>query len=471
MRPRDTADVLTSALAVVADAIAIFAGFLAAIWLRFFSGLIPLFHDRLPPRLWFMYGWGAAIATLLFLFIYGALGLYVRPQVGAFANRVPRLIRGTGLGILLSTVLAFAVGSEPPFSRLTIALAFFTVLVLVLAERALLYRAEILLARHSRRLNRVLILGTDEVAAHLRRGLEREPLLRSTVVGFLRTREGDPDPGIPAALIQGGLEDLSAFLDREAVDQVILTDSALDHPRLLRTILECEQRLVTFNMVPDLFRIMTGSMDIQTVDDIPLLGAGRWPLDRFWNRILKRLEDLVGALLLFPFALPVIAVAAILIRRSSPGPVFYRQERCGEHGKPFIMYKLRTMVANAEQETGPVWAVKDDPRRTRVGAFLRRHSLDELPQLWNVLKGEMSLVGPRPERRHFVEQFKEDISGYMWRHACKPGMTGWAQVNGLRGNTSIEQRIRYDLYYLENWSLAFDLKILLRTLLATKTEY
>ena len=160
-----------------------------------------------------------------------------------------------------------------------------------------------------------------------------------------------------------------------------------------------------------------------------------------------------------------------MIRRTSPGPAFYTQERCGENGRPFTIYKLRSMRADAEAETGPVWATEDDPRRTAFGSFVRRYNVDELPQLWNVLRGDMSLVGPRPERPHFVEKFKEDISRYMWRHVSKPGMTGWAQINGLRGNTSIEERIKYDLYYLENWSLAFDFKILVRTFFARHNAY
>jgi lipopolysaccharide/colanic/teichoic acid biosynthesis glycosyltransferase len=163
--------------------------------------------------------------------------------------------------------------------------------------------------------------------------------------------------------------------------------------------------------------------------------------------------------------------AAVLIKRSSPGPVLYGQERCGERGRVFTLYKLRTMRTDAEEQTGPVFTAREDPRVTPVGAFLRRRNLDELPQLWNVLLGQMSLVGPRPERPHFVERFKEDISRYMWRHVSKPGMTGWAQVNGLRGNTSIQERIKYDLYYLENWSLALDFKILAKTFFARENAY
>jgi len=210
---------------------------------------------------------------------------------------------------------------------------------------------------------------------------------------------------------------------------------------------------------------------VQSLDDIPLLGLKRWPLEVFWNRAMKRSVDIVGGLLGLLVSLPVLAVVAVFIKRDSPGPVFFRQERCGERGKRFMICKLRTMPENAEKESGPVFAIENDPRRTSVGGVLRKLNLDELPQFWNVLAGDMSLVGPRPERPHFVEQFKTEIARYMWRHVSRPGLTGWAQVNGLRGDTSIEERIKYDLYYLENWSLAFDLKILLKTLLARRNAY
>jgi exopolysaccharide biosynthesis polyprenyl glycosylphosphotransferase len=464
-------DVLASVLAVVADGTAVFGGFLAATWLRFYSGLFTV--DRWPPLLHFMYGWGAAIGALIFLFIFRSLGLFVRPQTGRFTNTIPRLIRAIGLGMLLTTALAFAVRPEntDPFSRLTLLLACFTVALLVFIERYVLFRVEIQLARRSGRRNRVLIVGADAVAAHLKRGLEGEPRLRCTVVGFISTGKADASPEIPPESIKGGLDNLDAILNSHPADQLILTDGDLDHRRVLEIILACEQNLMAFNMVPDMYRIMTGGMDMQLVDDIPLLGVSRWPLDYFWNRVLKRAEDIVGSVMGLLFSAPIVLVAALLIKRSSPGPVFYRQERCGENGRTFPLYNLRTMRVDAEAATGPVWATEDDPRRTAIGAWLRRSNLDELPQLWNVLRGDMSLVGPRPERPHFVEKFREDINRYMWRHVSKPGMTGWAQVNGLRGNTSIEERIKYDLYYLENWSLSFDFKILLRTLAANRNAY
>jgi exopolysaccharide biosynthesis polyprenyl glycosylphosphotransferase len=229
--------------------------------------------------------------------------------------------------------------------------------------------------------------------------------------------------------------------------------------------------MIAFNFVPDLFRLLTINMEVQNVDGIPILGTAKWPLDLFWNRVAKRMEDIVGSAAGLLFSAPVIAVAALLIKITSPGPIFFKQERCGEKGRRFNIYKLRTMRIDAEDKTGPVWAVENDPRRTRIGAFLRAHNIDELPQFWNVLKGDMSLVGPRPERPHFVEQFKEDISRYMWRHFSRPGVTGWAQVNGLRGNTSISDRVNYDLYYLENWSLSLDFKIIARTFFARSNAY
>jgi exopolysaccharide biosynthesis polyprenyl glycosylphosphotransferase len=471
MRKRDTFDVLASAAAVVCDALAVFGGFALATWIRFVSEWISVPRGR-PPDLWPTYLGGAALATLLFVFVFQGLHLFVRPQIGSFANKIPRLIRGAGIGVLLTVVLAFAVRNVVfDFSSMAIALALPAIAFLLVLERYILFRIERHYARRSRRTNRVLILGADPVGAHVRRTLGREPMFRSEVIGFVRT-EADPlPPDIPDESVLGDLAALPELLQRETVNQIVLTNSRMGSDRMLEILLLCERNLITFNMVPDLFHLMTSSMDVQTLDDIPLLGIARWPLDRFWNRALKRIEDAVGSAFGLIVATPVVAVAAAAIKATSRGPVFYAQERCGENGRPFLLYKLRTMRADAEKDSGPVFTKPDDDRRTPVGAFLRRWNLDELPQLWNVMKGDMSLVGPRPERPHFVEKFKADISRYMWRHVSPPGLTGWAQVNGLRGDTSIEDRIRYDLYYLENWSLAFDFKILLKTLFANKNAY
>jgi len=470
MRTRDTSDVLLSLVAVIGDGLAVLGGFMLATWVRFDSGWLSVAVPP-PSNYHHQYAWGAVVAALVFLVVFRSEHLFVRPQVGSFTGKIPRLVRCCGVGVLLCAVIAFALQNEVDFARLVIGIALFTTTGLVLLERWILFRIEWNLARHTERKARVLILGTDAVAAHLRRSIEKEPMLRSKVIGFLRTSLAPACEDLEPGIIQGSLEELGALIGTGTIDRIILTDSSLGHERIVQILLLCERNLIEFQMVPDLFRVMTSSMDVQSLDDIPLLGVSKWPLDFFWNRLLKRIEDIVGAVVGLLFAAPVIAVAALVIKRTSPGPVFFSQERCGEHGRAFMLFKLRTMCVDAEAETGPVWARENDARRTPVGAFLRAHNIDELPQFWNVLKGDMSLVGPRPERPHFVEKFKADIGRYMWRHVSKPGLTGWAQVNGLRGDTSLDERIKYDLYYLENWSLAFDFKILMRTLSARENAY
>lgn len=468
MRTRDTFDVMCSTAAIVADAAAIYTGFLLAYWIRFYSGFIPVLKGYPPAEMYFL---GSAVAVLLFLFIFRSLGLYVRPQVGAFGDKFPRLVRACGWGFLITVAMTSLIRTEHEFARWVILISLVTVPMLLMIQRFILFRLELHFARHREVVNRVLILGTDSVAARIKLALKQEPRLRSRVVAFLQTNDMAPDPAIPAELIKGRMDKLEDFVARGDVDQVILADPALSHDRTAEIILCCERGLVSFMLVPDLYSVLTTKVHVESVGEIPLVGLSKWPLDYFWNRIAKRAEDIVGSMVGLLISSPVIFVAAPLIKLTSPGPAFYRQERCGEGGERFYIHKLRTMKESAEAETGPVWTTDGDPRRTKIGAFLRRYNLDELPQFWNVLTGDMSLVGPRPERPHFVEQFKEDINRYMWRHVSKPGMTGWAQVNGLRGNTDIRERIKYDLYYLENWSLAFDFKILMKTLFARKNAY
>lgn len=473
MKTKDTSDVLTSLFAVIGDALAVFAGFMAATWLRFDSGLVPIFHDAKPLNLYTVYSGGAVVATMLFLFIFRSLRLYVRPQAGTFSGKIPRIVHAIGFGLVLSLALAFGIRTDPPFSRITIGLSVPCILVLVLLEKYLLFRLELHIARRKTAVNNVLILGTGFVAERLAEALRKEPRLRCRIKGFLRINSQNQNKSaIPDNLVLGDIDDLKTLVDSNEVDQVIITDTTkISHDRTVEMLMHCEKACVDFKIVPDLLYVLTGSVDMQTIDDIPLLGITRWPLDSFWNRLQKRVEDIVGALIGLIIFAPLMAIVACAIKKVSGGTVLYSQERCGERGLPFLIYKFRTMNEDAEAGTGPVWTTKDDPRRTKLGAFLRRHNIDELPQLWNVLKGDMSLVGPRPERPHFVEQFKEDISRYMWRHVSKPGMTGWAQVNGFRGNTDIRERIKYDLYYLENWSLAFDFKILAKTVFAKENAY
>lgn len=470
MRRKDSYDVMLSVFAVITDALAVFAGFFMATVIRFESGWFIVTRGR-PDGLYKMYLSGAAVVALVYLFVFKTQGLFVRPQTGSFINKIPRIAKAAGISTLITVVLAFLVKNEADFSRLVIGLSFATVLFVVLLERYILFRIEWNMARHSTAVRKVMVFGTDSVATHVARTIEREPMLRTKVAGFVRTGNAKDDPSIKEEQILGVSDNCADLISKYKVDQVILAGSSIGQQKILELVSVCEKNLIDFNMVPDLFRILTSSMDVQSLDDIPLLGVQRWPLDYFWNRALKRAEDIFGSICAILLSWPVVLLAVLLVKRDSKGPAFYSQQRCGENGSPFTIYKIRTMREHAEEESGPVWAKEGDPRCTSIGKILRKYNIDELPQLWNVLKGEMSLVGPRPERPHFVERFKEDMGRYMWRHVSKPGMTGWAQVNGLRGNTDIEERLKYDLYYLENWSLTFDFKILLRTIIATKNAY
>lgn len=469
MRRRERFDAVTSALAVLADGVAIFSGFMLAVWIRFDSGWLQV-PRGIPPRNLYLYA--AGVVTLLFLFIFRSLELFERPQYGHFIDKIPRIVRACGLGILLATALAFAIQIDPPFSRLATGIALITVTLFVIIERNILFQLERHWAKHQAAKRNIILLGVGPVAARLQSAFEGEPRRRARISHYVRLNGEETDPALPADRIVDSLAGLPELLASNKVDALVLTQAAaLSHDQIVDIILQCERSVTDFFLVPDLYRLLTSQVDMQNIGDVPLIGVGKWPLDYFWNRVLKRTEDIAGSLLGLTVAAPVMALAALFIKASSPGPVFYHQERCGEKGKVFELYKLRTMPVDAEKETGPVWTAPDDPRRTKFGSFLRRYNLDELPQFWNVLKGDMSLVGPRPERPHFVDQFKEDINRYMSRHVSRPGMTGWAQVNGLRGQTDLKKRIEYDLWYLENWSLSLDFKILTRTFLARKNAY
>jgi Undecaprenyl-phosphate glucose phosphotransferase len=309
---------------------------------------------------------------------------------------------------------------------------------------------------------RVLVAGAGELGQVVARTLIDHRELGYRVLGFLD--DAPPAAAVGGLPVLGGLDDAMAVTSAHAADQLYVALPLEEHAKLLKLIRSVGNECVDIKVVPDLVQYATIKAALEDLDGIPIISLNEVPL-RGWNSMAKRLMDVaLGLALLVPVSL-VFAVIAVLIKlKGGPGPVFFRQERMSLDGKTFQMWKFRSMRHDAEKDTGPVWASADDPRRTPVGTLLRRFNLDELPQLINVLLGDMSLVGPRPERPPFVQQFKERIPQYMLRHRVKSGITGWAQVNGWRGNTSIEKRIEYDLYYIENWSLLLDVKILILTL-------
>lgn len=475
LRDRDSADAVMSIIAMVIDLAVIWCAQMLAVWIRYSSKWIPLKEDisqylsadsQHVFSLYHDYAIAAAIALPIYLIVFQVLKLYTRPQNGTFTAKIPRLIRACligGSGVLVCTGLLKNTVSY--LSNAAVLFSMATVSFFVLLERAIAFHAEISVARHLKPCHRTLLLGTNFEALQFLRAVQRDPRMRTRISAICSLRDEPIAEGIPESLLFH-ISNLEEVVRKNKIDQLVLASHSLSHDETLRLIDFCERHLVRFSMIPDIFRMMTSKMEFQMIGNIPLVGIGSWPLDQVWNRIVKRIIDIFGAILGLALSLPFIFVSAIIIKIESPGPVFYGQERCGRRGKTFRIYKLRTMKQDAEANGKAGWTTSDDPRRTRFGSFLRRLNIDELPQFWNVLKGEMSLVGPRPERPCFVEQFTPGIEHYMWRHVSKPGLTGWAQVNGLRGDTSISERVKYDLYYLENWSLAFDFKILAMTLFA-----
>ena len=260
----------------------------------------------------------------------------------------------------------------------------------------------------------------------------------------------------------GPLNRVGELIAEEKIDQVYIALPLEAHKKTLRILQSVGRECVEIRLVPDVLQYAALKATLEDLDGTPVINLSQVPLQG-WSSLGKRVMDIGVASTAMLVLLPAFPIVALALWMEDHGPLFYRQERMGLDGRPFMMIKFRSMRVNAEASTGPVWAIKDDPRRTNVGTFLRHWSLDELPQLWNVLRGDMSIIGPRPERPAFVREFKHKIPQYMLRHRVKSGITGWAQVHGWRGNTSIRKRIQYDLYYIENWSLKLDLKILWMT--------
>jgi exopolysaccharide biosynthesis polyprenyl glycosylphosphotransferase len=311
--------------------------------------------------------------------------------------------------------------------------------------------------------DRLLLVGTGDVARMILQKTLQSPQLGYKVVGFVgRPNGGGEVAGVP---VLGSQAQLAEIVRQQQVEEVVIALPEASHEELLDMITACEGVHATVRIFPDLFQIIASELSIGDLDGLPMLTVRDVAL-RGWRLAVKRTMDIVGSACALIVLSPFLLFIALLVKLDSKGPVFYMQERVGLDGKPFPIIKFRSMRLDAEQGSGPVWATADDPRKTRLGTFLRKSSIDELPQFINVLLGDMSLVGPRPERPVFVEEFKKIVPRYMERHKEKAGLTGWAQVHGLRGDTSIVERTKYDLYYIENWSLLFDLKIILRQILS-----
>jgi exopolysaccharide biosynthesis polyprenyl glycosylphosphotransferase len=423
---------------------------------------------ELPPFSYYFGMLAIQIPTMLFVFFLARL--YHQKRGLPTFDRVYSIFVAVSVGVIASTAATtFVHRNELDYTRGMVVYDWILTAILVVIGRLM---TQTLRSSHQmRHPTHVLLIGAGDIGRMVLQKIVQSPRLGYKVVGFAHeSPERHEVAGIP---VLGNLSNVGAIIQEHGVKEAIITLPGASHEQALDIISQCERQRVMVRLFPDLFQIIASQVTISDLDGLPLLNVRDVAL-RGWRLTLKRTMDVAFSAVSLILLSPILLFIALLIKLDSPGPVFYAQIRVGLDGKPFPMLKFRSMRMDAEAETGPVWASENDPRRTRLGSILRRFSVDELPQFINVLVGQMSLVGPRPERPIFVEQFKQVVPRYMDRHMEKAGLTGWAQVNGLRGDTSIIERTKYDIYYIENWSLLFDIKILLKTLgsgLGSKNAY
>lgn len=425
------------------DAGIIGAAYFFSWYLRFKSGFFVQDAGVLPAKTYF-----SALFLIIpgYLFLYSIFQLYMPRRVKSYRKELMDIIRANGIGFMIFILVLYFIKQEH-FSRQMLCIFFFINISLEFASRYLIRTILWKMRKQGLNQKHILMIGESQMAEQYMDRLRENPKWGYQVFAHLKDEEK-----------------LERILEGNELDEVVIALRAEDYGKLERIVDVCEKAGVHTKMIPDFGNVISTRPYIEDVQGIPVIHVRRVPLNIMRNRAAKRAVDLIGATVAIILFSPVMLLTVLVVALTEEGSVIYRQERVGLHNQVFYMYKFRSMIMQDEEKEKAEWSTRNDPRITPVGKLIRRTSIDELPQLFNVLKGEMSLVGPRPERPQFVQKFRDEIPRYMVKHQVRPGMTGWAQINGYRGNTSIEKRIEYDLYYIENWTMVFDMKILILTI-------
>ena len=412
-------------------------------YLRFKSGLFVQDAGVLPAKTYF-----SALFLIIpgYLLLYSIFQLYMPRRVKSYRKELMDIIRANGIGFMIFILVLYFIKQEH-FSRQMLCIFFFINISLEFASRYLIRTILWKMRKQGLNQKHILMIGESQMAEQYMDRLRENPKWGYQVFAHLKDEEK-----------------LERILEGNELDEVVIALRAEDYGKLERIVDVCEKAGVHTKMIPDFGNVISTRPYIEDVQGIPVIHVRRVPLNIMRNRVAKRAVDLIGATVAIILFSPVMLLTVLVVALTEEGSVIYRQERVGLHNQVFYMYKFRSMIMQDEEKEKAEWSTRNDPRITPVGKLIRRTSIDELPQLFNVLKGEMSLVGPRPERPKFVQKFRDEIPRYMVKHQVHPGMTGWAQINGYRGDTSIEKRIEYDLYYIENWTMVFDMKILILTI-------
>lgn len=439
---------------VILDAAIVVIALVLSYWYRFlnYQGTYLNFNNYIPFLL---------LLVPLYFFLYYTLGLYEPGRRKSISKEVGKVIQANLLIMLVLFSLLYLI-KEIDYSRQVLILFVIITSILTTFERAILRLIISNIQKKGYNKKQVLVIGTGRLARRLISKLIENRYLGFEIVGVIDdvVATGKNIEGIK---VIGDINELECIIGNQEIDEIFIAISTKDYHKFGEIIKICEKSGVRSQIVPDYARFIPAKPHIDDIDGIPLINIRHVPLDNILKATAKRTFDIMVSSLGLLICFPILILIAASIKGDSQGPVIFTQERVGLNKKSFMMFKFRTMKVQTEETSDVIWTKKEDPRKTKLGNVLRRTSLDELPQLWNVLKGEMSLVGPRPERPYFVEQFKEKIPRYMVKHQIRPGITGWAQINGWRGDTSIRKRIECDIYYIENWTFMFDLKILFFT--------
>ena len=446
-------------LVLLLDLVTLSCSWILAYFLRFYLPVIPV-SKGIPPFLTYLTL--LIIMLPLWYIVFKAFGLYRPRRISSKFAEIMDIAKGTTIAILILVSLTFFV-RKYEFSRLTF-VYFGIICVIALCVERILFRELLrLIRKRGYNLRHALIVGTGSLGQDVTDRVHSHPELGIKIRGFLCEDSSQIGNELEGFKVLDTFENVRDVVMNQNIDMVLITLPLSAHERLKRILDDIGDEMVSIMLIPDLIELATLRGGIGEFEGMPIISLRDTPLYG-WNVVVKRVTDIVLSITILLTVSPLMIAISFLVKATSIGPVFYRQERMGLDGKIFSMLKFRTMETQAEKETGPVWAAKGDSRKTIIGSFLRKTSMDELPQFFNVLKGDMSIVGPRPEREFFIKQFRSKIPKYMLRHKMKAGITGWAQISGWRGNTSLEKRIEYDLYYIENWSIRFDLEIMWLTI-------
>ena len=399
--------------------------------------------------------------VLVYLLLYYIFSLYTPKRVQGRRLEMWNIVKANTVGIALILGALYLI-KMMHFSRELLAIFYFVNILLETGLRNLIRYFLRSMRKNGYNLKHILLVGYSHAAEEYIDRIIANPQWGYKIRGILddHIEAGTEYKGVK---VLGRIANLMVILPRNRLDEIAITLGLNEYYRLEEIVALCEKSGVHTKFIPDYNRVIPTKPYTEDILGLPVINIRHVPLTNTYYAFLKRTMDIVGSVCAIILFSPVMLFSAVMIKLTSPGPLIFKQERVGLHNQPFMMYKFRSMEVQAPEKEKTRWTVKDDPRVTGFGKFMRKTSIDELPQLFNVLKGEMSLVGPRPERPFFVEKFKEEIPRYMIKHQVRPGITGWAQVNGYRGNTSIRKRIEYDLYYIENWTLGLDIKILFLT--------